>query len=596
MSVNPQTEYTLRLERKRELVSKLERSAGWLAHARILLFAALVVLAALAVRQTLSGLWCAAALVGFLLAVARHTELRGRQERAQRAAEFYEKGLARLRGEFSGGGSDGAAFIDEGHPYASHLDVLGPGSLFELLCRAQTAAGEQTLARWLLEPAAPDQIGERQTAVAELNPLLELREDLAILGPEVRTGASVERMREWAEAPRRLGGRLQRLTALGLALAVAGSAAVAWLGWTKLGPLFVALAAVALFGSWYRTRVRHVMRETEAPARDLELLAVLLARLEAEAFTSPRLVRLRAALDVDGEPPSEQVARLRRLLALLDARRNQLFAPLAPLLLWTTQLAFALEGWRAHCGERVGPWVEAVGELEALCSLASHAYEHPDDPFPELSAEGPLLDAHELRHPLVPAEVFVPNDVHLDRKRALLVVSGSNMSGKSTLLRSVGANTILALCGSVVRARRFSVSPLQLGASLRVQDSLLDGRSRFYAEITGLKRVVDLAEVESAPPLLFLLDELLAGTNSHDRRIGADALLRGLVERGAIGLVTTHDLALTQIADELDERAANVHFADELRAGTLHFDHRLRDGVVQHSNALELMRTIGLQV
>jgi len=197
-------------------------------------------------------------------------------------------------------------------------------------------------------------------------------------------------------------------------------------------------------------------------------------------------------------------------------------------------------------------------------------------------------------HPLLAPERAVPNDVRLDASLRLLLVSGSNMSGKSTLLRSVGVNAVLALAGAPVCARRLRLSPLALGASIRVQDSLQEGASRFYAEITRLGRIVRRAE--ETPPLIFLLDEILAGTNSHDRRIGAAAIVRGLVERGAIGLVTTHDLALAEIADGLAPRAANVHFADQLVGGEMHFDYRLHAGVVSHSNALELMRAVGLEV
>ncbi|HUS04758.1 MAG TPA: hypothetical protein VMZ52_00565, partial [Bryobacteraceae bacterium] len=236
----------------------------------------------------------------------------------------------------------------------------------------------------------------------------------------------------------------------------------------------------------------------------------------------------------------------------------------------------------------------AVGELEALCSLSGYSAEHPADPFPEFVTEGPLYAAERLAHPLLPVEGTVANDLRLDGSKRLLLVSGSNMSGKSTLLRSVGLNAVLAWAGAPVRAKSFRISPLSIGASMRVQDSLQDGKSRFYAEITRLRQIVDLAGSES--PLLFLLDELLSGTNSHDRLIGAEALVRGLVEKGAIGLVTTHDLALAHIVESLGDHAANVHFEDHLENGRIAFDYRMRPGIVEKSNAIELMRSVGLDV
>ena len=206
----------------------------------------------------------------------------------------------------------------------------------------------------------------------------------------------------------------------------------------------------------------------------------------------------------------------------------------------------------------------------------------------------PLFDARGIAHPLLPAGVAVRNDVCLDGNLRLLLVSGSDMSGKSTLLRAVGLNAVLAWAGAPVRAHSLAISDMAIGASIRIVDSLQDGKSRFYAEITRLRQIMDLAA--EPRPLLFLLDELLSGTNSHDRRIGAEGVVQALVGRGAIGLVTTHDLALADVADALQPHAANVHFEDHLENGVIAFDYRMRPGIIQKSNALELMRSVGLEV
>jgi DNA mismatch repair ATPase MutS len=264
-------------------------------------------------------------------------------------------------------------------------------------------------------------------------------------------------------------------------------------------------------------------------------------------------------------------------------------------MMWTTQLAFALEAWRVATGPGIRGWLEAVAQFEALAALATYAAENPEHPFPEVVEAGPLFDGEAVGHPLLPRDQCVHNDVHLGREVRVLVVSGSNMSGKSTLLRTVGVNTVLALAGAPVRARRLRVSPLTVGATLRVQDSLQAGKSRFFAEVLRVRQLVELAR--GPRPLLFLLDELFAGTNSHDRRQGAEAVVRTLVEAGAIGLITTHDLALTHIADLLAGSAANVHFEDVFEeGGGVTFDYRMRPGVVQRSNALALMRSVGLEV
>jgi DNA mismatch repair ATPase MutS len=270
------------------------------------------------------------------------------------------------------------------------------------------------------------------------------------------------------------------------------------------------------------------------------------------------------------------------------------------LLLVRPHIALAVERWRSQHGHRVRVWVETVGQFEALSSLAGYRYEHEDDPFPEIvsSDAGPhaaaLFEAVQLGHPLLPRATMVPNDVRLAGETGLLVVSGSNMSGKSTLLRTVGINAVMALAGAPVRAVSLRLSPLAVGATLRIQDSLLEGRSRFYAEIT---RIRTLADIAAGPvPLLFLLDELFHGTNSHDRFLGAEGVLRSLVDRGAIGLITTHDLALTAIADEPALRAVNVHFEDWFEESEIRFDYRMKPGPVMRSNALALMRAVGLEV
>jgi DNA mismatch repair ATPase MutS len=232
--------------------------------------------------------------------------------------------------------------------------------------------------------------------------------------------------------------------------------------------------------------------------------------------------------------------------------------------------------------------------MEALCSLASHAFEHPADPFPEFVTEPPYLEAEAIGHPLLREDRVVRNDVRLGGDLRLLLVSGSNMSGKSTLLRTLGVNAVLAQAGAPVRARRLVLSPLAIGASIRLTDSLEAGISRFYAEILRIRQIVELTS--GSLPVLFLIDEFLHGTNSHDRRIGAEALAFTLVRRGAMGLITTHDLALSHIVESLGARAANVHFEDQLIDGRINFDYIMRPGVVQKSNAIELMRSVGLEI
>jgi hypothetical protein len=588
-----QAEYTRRLDRHRAEEARLKKRHQTIANARLVIVLLGLILAWLAFTSPLiSPVWLLLPLVAFVALVLQHERVTRDLRRAGRAAGYYERGLARLDGRWAGAGEPGLRFRNEAHPYADDLDLFGQGSLFERLCTARTRSGEETLATWLLHPADPEEILARQAAVSELRLALDLREDLALMGEDVRAGLDPAALAAWGQAPRTHFSRGVRAGALLLA-ALAMLALVGW-GFFQTGslPLVAMILSELVFAFWLRPRVARVLAAVDRRANDLALLSELLARIESERFSAPRLLRLRAALDVEGLPPSRQVARLSRLLRRLDAKRNQIFTPFAALMLWTTRCAFAIEDWRAKSGPSIAAWIAAVGELEALCALASYAYENAADPFPEIVPEGPLFHGQALGHPLLPDAHCVRNDVSLDATRQVLVVSGSNMSGKSTLLRTVGTNAVLAQAGAPVRAARLRLSPLAVGATLRVQDSLQAGRSRFFAEITRLRLLVDLA---SGPlPLLFLLDEVLHGTNSHDRRIGAEAVVRGLIDRGAIGLVTTHDLALAEIADRLAPRAANVHFEDQFVHGAMTFDYRMRDGVVTHSNALALMQSVGL--
>ena len=591
----PGAEYARRLIERRDAAEHLAARAGRLSNLRLAVFLiGLAVAVAVFGPKLLSGWMLLPPLAAFAALVLWHDRVLRARQRADRSVAFYQRGLARLDGSWPGTGPGGEAFADPAHPYAADLDLFGPGSLFELLCTARTAAGEARLAAWLSAPAAPDEARARQAAVAELRPRLDLREELALQGEDVRAGVHPAALQAWGSEPALHGAQAWRL----IAGALAALATLALMGWVLGGtgplPLVCTLAMETLVALRFRGQVRHALAAAEQPARDLALLAELLERLEAECFEAPRLVALRAALDTEGRPASREIARLRGLIELADARRNQLFAPLAAMLLWGVQFGLAIEVWRQRCGRHLVEWLEAVGEIEALSALAGHAFEHPEDSFPEIVEQGPVFLGEALGHPLLPDDRCVRNDVRLGERERVLVVSGSNMSGKSTLLRTVGTNAVLALAGAPVRAGRLTLSPLAVGASIRVNDSLQEGESRFYAEIKRLRQVVDLARDEAHP--LFLLDEILHGTNSHDRQIGAAAVVRGLVERGAIGLVTTHDLALAAIAEDLAPRAANVHFEDRLEGERIVFDYRLHPGVVRKGNALELMRAVGLKV
>jgi hypothetical protein len=591
---DPHAEYARRLQERQAVAARLDERHRRLGNAKVAVFAMLVLMGWIALtHHWFRGWWLLApGAVLAALVIAHERVIRARLA-ARRASGFYEKGLARIEDRWAGTGEPGDRFDDPSHPYAEDLDLFGKGSLFELLCTTRLRTGEETLARFLLEPAAPEVVRARQEAVAELRPRLDLREEMALLGEDLRSGINPRALATWAEQPLTLDSRAARATAAALVLA-ALAALAAW-ALTGVVEYFLGVVVVeAVFFVRCRARVVAVAEVVGEPAYGIALFAEVLGRLERERFTSARLLELRAELDTEGVPPSHAIARLDRLMDLLHSRDNVAVRIIGPPLLWTTQVAFAIEAWRKKYGRSVRRWLAAVGEIETLSGFGSYAYEHPADPFPEFAEGEACFEGEGLGHPLVPESRSVRNDIRLSSELRVQVVSGSNMSGKSTLLRIVGVNAVLANAGAPVRARRLRLTPLAVGASIRTLDSLQGGTSRFYTEIKRLRQLVDLAR--GPRPLLFLLDELLHGTNSHDRRIGAEAVIRTLVERDAIGLLTTHDLALAQIVEVLAPRAANVHFEDHLEDGKITFDYLLLPGLVRKSNALELMRSVGLDV
>jgi hypothetical protein len=537
--------------------------------------------------------WLAGSMLVFVSVASYHSGILRARDLARRAVAFYRNGLARIEGHWAGAGQTGERFDDSHHVYAADLDLFGRGGLFELLCTARTRMGEETLAKWLLSPSTVDQIGERHGAIDELRDQLDLREELAILSEDARAGVYPEALVHWAEAPNRMKPEWIRWLAAILSVS-AFTGVVVWGYWGTAKPLVLIVLIEAILTYQLRKPREEVLHETEQAFRDLDLLSGVLARVEQHLFRAPWLQLIQRELSSGELAGSRAVARLRTIVDLIDSRKNVIVSILDVPVMYSVQLAFAAERWRQRHGRAVRSWLRVIGEIEAVMCLATYSYEHPADPFPELVQGDVCFDGVEVGHPLIPAEKCVRNDVCLSEQKRVLLVSGSNMSGKSTLLRAVGINAVLAMAGAPVRARRLRLTPLRVGASIRVNDSLQDGSSRFYAEITRLRKLFDLAGDD--PALLFLLDELLQGTNSNDRRIGAEGMVRALLNRGAFGLVSTHDLALTDIGGPLDGQVYNVHFQDEFENGKMFFDYKLREGVVTKSNGLALMRSIGLDV
>jgi hypothetical protein len=509
---------------------------------------------------------------------------------------FYELGVARLRNHWQGRGESGEEFLPGEHLYASDLDLFGSGSMFELLCTARTGIGKATLAKWLLNSAEPDEIAERQIAIAELRDQLELQERWASAGRVAAEHISASILRDWSDAYAISFPRFVQVFTILLPICLATSVILGLAG--MLGAIWLwAVGAIvgleALVAALMLKKTRMVSGNVTLPAFELSLLSPLLRLLGEQCFESPLLKSLQVALSRSTAWPSQHIGRLIWAVRVLELRRSEYFAAACALFLWGTNLSMVVEHWRQRHRQALNSWLESIGQFEALLCLARYAYENPDYSFPGIKVRPqPLFLATALGHPLLDRRDCVRCDLRLDAAATkLIMVSGSNMSGKSTLLRSIGLNAVLALAGGPVCATQLQISSLRVGCSISVQDSLMHGKSKFQAEVERLRKVLAMAPDGK---LLFLLDEMLGGTNSSDRLAGARAITERLISADAIGLVTTHDLALTRVVSELDGRAVNSHFEEHYIDGEMRFDYQMRPGILAGTNGLSVMSALGL--
>ncbi len=608
-SSQPQETYAQRAERYRQLVATLEARSSLISNLRGLAFGVFVVAAGFALfraeRPLLFGLSALAALA-FAVLLVFHARVLRREDTARRLLAVNEAAVKRLTEAFRDLPDDGATFSVENHAYLDDLDILGKGSLFQKLCVAHTRFGQQTLARWLLAAAEPEVIWERQELVRALAPRLLARqqleaESLTLAGnrpthsaykPPIDPGPFLD----WAEGPTQLlnqsvvvwaASLLPGLTLTLLVLSrILGWPAIVWLIPGVIQAVFMAFhagAANQVFGAVSSTEGAFVR------------YAGMLQILENLEFPGKSGERLKEKLTCGGKSAAAAMQSFRSRLGWFDLKHNGLVYPFVNVaLLWDVHSTLALERWQLQFGRRVRGWFEAIGELEALSSLAGLLYDEPGFVFPTLLTEGAGFHAEGLGHPLITREKRVENDLELSESGTALLVTGSNMSGKSTLLRSMGLATVLALSGGPVCARQLRMACFSLHTSMRVRDSLQSGVSHFYAELRKLKSVLDAAQNKQR--VLFLLDEILHGTNSNERQLGARWIISELLRLKATGAVSTHDLELCQLPADQMGRVKLVHLRENVENGQMTFDFKLREGPVTEGNALRLMRSLGLDV
>ena len=522
-----------------------------------------------------------------------HTAIDRRREHAANLAEINAREAACVTGDWSAF-PDGEQYLDPLHPYALDLDIFGPYSFFQFTNRTSTTLGSDRLADYLANPATPEVVTRRQAAVAELSDRLDWRQELNAHGLSIDDRREdVVELQRWLD----LEPFVSTNRWLQLALWIVPLYVVIALTLAVLYLPYQLWIFVLVIPGWilYRTKsqVDEVHRHTERGANILAGYAALVEHIEGEQFTSPLLQEIGDAFHDTAGSASGQLRRLAYLIRQLNLRNNffAIFFNLASL--WDLRYVLRLERWRASLREELPKWFEGLAELEALHSLAAVRYNRPEWCFPEFT-EAKLLTAEQLGHPLLRPEKRVDNDFTTPTRGHIKLVTGSNMAGKSTFLRSVGMNIVLARTGSVVCAQSMSLPVLEVFTSMRTVDALHEDTSSFYAELKRLKFIIEATE--AGRPVYFLLDEILKGTNSRDRHKGSRALIRQLIDARGAGIIATHDLELGDLEEHSNGTVENWRMEVEIEEGELVFDYTLKRGVTQSFNATELMRRMGIRI
>jgi hypothetical protein len=542
-----------------------------------------------------------ALIAAFAALVVWHARVIDAVERADAARETNAQALARMD-------RDWTSLVDvapppapdfNAHPYARDLDLFGHASLTKWLGPAATEPGTARLFSWLLAPAEPDVVRARQVAVRELAAQAEWRETLFTEGRLARiTRSELDAFLSWLEGGQPSSPVWLRVVVVALTASIWIVIALQLLGIIPSGLWMIPVVPGIVLSFAYARRTYHVFDRVSLGERALRRYATMLAHAMRESWSSPEIQRLHQLLRAGAEAPAA-VRRIARLAEWSELRTSAalLHFPIQAVTLWDFHILFAIERWRTRCGHHMRGWLEALAEIDALSVLASVAHQEADWALPLVDRSHDAIRATAVGHPLIPADRRVANDVEVGPPGTVLLITGSNMSGKSTLLRAIGLNIVLAEAGAPVCATTFSMPPVALFTSIRVEDSLELGLSYFMAALARLKAIVDAAEShdDRARVLVYLLDEVLQGTNSVERAIAVRAVARHLLDAGAIGAMTTHDLSLAE-EEPLRSAARLVHFTEHVEAdGTMWFDYRLRPGLATSRNALRLMQLIGIQ-
>ncbi|MDR1666901.1 MAG: hypothetical protein LBS03_04320 [Bacteroidales bacterium] len=587
--------YRERVRRFADEEALLARREAWLAWLRLLFFASGIA-GGVYVGSFGRGAGIAVAavcMIAFLLCVKKHVGVIERRKEAERLKIINRYEMNSLNGDDSPFPS-GEQYIDPEHPSTSDLDIFGAYSVFRHVNRTTSPSGSYLLAQWLSRPAPVTEIERRQQAVKELAGMVDWRQQMQAVGLKYKdTAEALPGFLLWLRGEPVLSGRRRLLWMVRvLPWATLCATAAAMAGWLPATWLWLPVIAHLAIAAATLRQVNTLHRQMSNKVDFIGVYAEIIAPVAATDFSSPCMTALRQVF-IDNDAPG-QIRALRNRIKRLDYRLNLMYAPVNLLFFFDFKHLVWLERWRAASGAAVSKWFDAIAAIEALSGFANLSFNHPQWAMPEIRDGDCTIEAVQMGHPLIVEKERVCNDFSAGGKGQITIVTGSNMSGKSTFLRSIGVNMTLALAGAPVCAERFAAGHCLIYTCMRIADHLEERTSSFYAELKRLKSLIDLTR--HGERVFFLLDEILRGTNSRDRQTGSVALIRQLIRQQASGVIATHDLALGELEKELPGHIRNAHFDVQIDGENMAFDYRLYDGICTTLNASILMKKIGIEI
>ena len=594
--MNPKNHYTERLSLTKGQLQQVKKQIFRISMLRLTLFIAGVAGIYFFFSQTplLIVCICLTFLPLFIL-VKIHNRFFIRKEWLETQARIIQEELQALSGDYSSF-EDGKEYVNPEHPYSFDLDIFGRRSLFQSINRTCTFFGKDRLAKWLQNHLhEKTSIEKRQEMVREISEHTLFREQFRVAGL-VHHGQSsdAEKIQAWSQSPAQyLHAGWVKAFIWGVPVINSLMLITSLIGWTSFSCLGLSFGIFLVLSFGIIKRATYIQETYGKQLKSLNGYARLIALAKAEDWKSAGMLELMERFNLNGQSPVQALQQLSKELDRLDLRNNQfLYVLLEGSIFFQLQEIVRIERWKVRYGQHISEWLETVGELDALCSLGTFAYNHPQYTYPELTEKPFYFLATQMGHPLMPVSQCVKNDATIPSRPFFLIITGANMAGKSTYLRTIGVNYLLACIGAPVCCERLKLHPNQLITSLRTSDSLSDNESYFFAELKRLKRIIDL--LNQGQQLFIILDEILKGTNSMDKQKGSFDLIRQFMQLKANGIIATHDLLLGSLIKQFPEEIRNYCFEADIKENELTFSYKLREGVAQNMNACFLMKKMGI--